>query len=242
MTQTPDVQALNARIDKVLARIASSAQEAGRDPGSIRLVLASKTRTPSEIAAALAHLSRLGVKPVAGENRVQELAKHAEITDIPYELHMIGRLQRNKLSHAMRGCSMIHSLDRESLLTALLRRHEEDPAATPEVLLQVNTSGEPSKAGFAPETELLADAAGRLLAAGVALRGLMTIGARSEDSGRVRASLALLRQLRDELALPEVRELSMGMSGDLELAVAEGATLVRVGSAAFGPRPAQPGA
>ncbi|MBV7411393.1 YggS family pyridoxal phosphate-dependent enzyme [Dermabacteraceae bacterium TAE3-ERU27] len=242
MTNTPGAQCLTARIDAVLARIAGAAQDAGRDPGTVRLVLASKTRSPQEIRTALEYLSGLGISPVTGENRVQELAKHSDLADIPYELHMIGHLQRNKLSHAMRSCSMIHSLDRESLLTAVLRRHGEEPAATPSVLLQVNTSGEASKGGFAPEHELLADAAGRLLEAGVPLRGLMTIGARSADLGRVRASLALLRQLRDELALPEVRELSMGMSGDLELAIAEGASLVRVGSAVFGPRTAQPGA
>ena len=242
MAQTPDAQSLTGRVDAVLARIAGAAQDAGRDPGSVRLVLATKTRTAKEIRPVLSHLSNLGISPLAGENRVQELVKHAELADIPYELHMIGRLQRNKLSHAMRSCSMIHSLDRESLLAAVLRRHEEAPAATPAMLLQVNTSGEESKAGFAPEIEVLADVAGRLLTAGVPLRGLMTIGARSEDLGRVRASLAILRHLRDELAIPEVRELSMGMSGDLELAIAEGATLVRVGSAVFGPRPAQPGA
>lgn len=231
---------LENRLEDVLARIESAAARAGRDPASITLLLATKTRTPEVIAEALEHLSGRGYAVAVGENRAQEIAKHDEQALAPYRhvpRHFIGRLQSNKARDVVEFAEMIHSVDRDSIAEALERRCEL-AGVTREVLIQVNTSGEESKGGYAPDAAQIAEVVARLRERGLIVpRGLMTIGANTTDEDLIRASLARLRELRDELADENLSELSMGMSNDLEIAVEEGATILRVGSAIFGPRP-----
>ena len=227
-----------ARLGEVRARIAAAERAAGRDAGSVRLLLATKTVPTSRVRAAIA----AGVDLI-GENRVQELvAKAPDLADLPVEIHLIGHLQGNKVNPALRWAACVQTVDSLEIASRLSER-SGDAAARLDVLVQVNVSGEATKYGVLP-----ADAGG--LAAQVAalpglrLRGFMTIGANSPDPGLVRGGFARLRDLRDDVLASggpgthEATELSMGMSGDLEAAVAEGATIVRIGTAVFGARPA----
>lgn len=235
---------LAARLDDVLARLDAAAGRAGRDAREITVLLATKTRTPAEIALAIELLREQGCRIAVGENRAQEIAKHSDplLADNAVPRHFIGRLQTNKARDVVAFAEMIHSVDREGIADALERR-AGTAGVTRDVLVQVNTSGEESKGGFAPTVAAVAPMVERLRGSAV-LRpvGLMTIGANTSDDEAVRASLHLLRELRDQvreqLGAEEFVELSMGMSGDLEIAVEEGATIVRVGAAIFGARPA----
>ena len=235
---------LAARLDEVLARLDAAAERAGRDGREITLLLATKLRTPAEIAAAIELLRSRDRRVAVGENRAQEIAKHADplLADNGVPRHFIGRLQTNKARDVVAFAELIHSVDREDIADALERRAEL-AGVRRDVLVQVNTSGEESKGGFAPTAEAVAPIVARLRASS-SLRpvGLMTIGANTSEDEAVRASLHGLRTLRDQvreqLGAPELTHLSMGMSGDLEIAVEEGATIVRVGSAIFGARPA----
>ena len=230
---------LETRLDTVLRRIDEAAARADRDPSDITILLATKTRTPAEIAAALDLMAARGRRTAVGENRAQEIPKHedpalAAHRDVPR--HFIGRLQSNKARDVIDFAHLIHSVDRDSIADALEHRAEL-AGVTREVLIQVNTSGEESKGGYAPDAAQIAPILERLHAsAHLTPVGLMTIGANTTDEDAIRASLASLRILRDDLADPSLRELSMGMSNDLEIAVEEGATILRVGSAIFGPR------
>ncbi|WP_058234874.1 YggS family pyridoxal phosphate-dependent enzyme [Devriesea agamarum] len=232
------------RIAEVVERVHRAAHQAGRRPEDVSILLATKTRTADEVRCAGEALRAHNRPALFGENRAQELGKHEVARDEanPPELHFIGRLQTNKVRDVMRACDVIESVDRDDVIAALHRRAELDDLCR-DVFIQVNTSGERSKAGFAPELDLIAEVASRLTDGGrLRVRGLMTIGAHSDDAIRVRDSFARLRSLGEDLAgaVPWSTgrcELSMGMSGDLDLAIAEGSTLVRVGSAAFGPRP-----
>lgn len=233
-----------ARLDDVLARMDAAAARVGRDSREITVLLATKTRTPAEIALAVELLRERGRPVAVGENRAQEIVKHAEplLADNGVPRHFIGRLQTNKARDVVAFAETIHSVDREGIADALERRAEA-AGWQRDVLVQVNTSGEDSKGGFAPTVEAIAPMVERLRDSR-ALRpvGLMTIGANTSDAAAIRASLHRLRELRDtvreQLGAEELTELSMGMSGDLEIAVEEGATIVRVGSAIFGARPA----
>lgn len=244
MTPLHAADQLTARLDDVLARLDAAAQRVGRDSREITVLLATKTRTPPEIAVVVELLRERGRRVAVGENRAQEISKHADplLAENQVPRHFIGRLQTNKARDVVAFAEMIHSVDRDGIADALERR-AETAGLSRDVLVQVNTSGEESKGGFTPTIEAIAPMVERLRASAV-LRpvGLMTIGANSSDDAAVRASLQLLRQLRDEvrdqLGAEELTELSMGMSGDLEIAVEEGATIVRVGSAVFGARPA----
>ncbi|MGY5764067.1 YggS family pyridoxal phosphate-dependent enzyme [Brachybacterium sp. DNPG3] len=238
---------LAARTADVLARLDAAAGRAGRDPQGIRLLLATKTRTAAEIAAAVELVQGSGRDVVVGENRAQEIAKYdadllALLEEKGVERHFIGRLQTNKARDVIAFAETIHSVDRDDIAAALERRAELADVRR-EVLVQVNTSGEESKGGYAPTLEALVPILERLAASErLTPVGLMTIGANTSDEAAVRASLRSLRELAEQLrerpGLEGVRELSMGMSGDLEIAVEEGATIVRVGSAIFGARPA----
>ncbi|MCT1557723.1 YggS family pyridoxal phosphate-dependent enzyme [Helcobacillus massiliensis] len=223
-------------IDQVLDRIAQAAQRAGRSAEDIAIVLATKTRTADEIRAAVEIFSERGVRVGVGENRAQEIAKHVDLEDLGLTRHFIGRLQTNKARDVVRFADLIHSVDRPGLIDALERRADND-GITQRILLQVNTSGEDTKAGFAPDAAVLKDAIDRCRDGGtLTVEGLMTIGSHTGDEDEVRRSLRDLRILREDLADGAVRELSMGMTHDLEQAVEEGATIIRVGSAVFGER------
>lgn len=242
MTASSADPQLIARLDEVLGRIDAAAARAGRDGAEITLLLATKTRTPAQIAEMIELLQERGRRIAVGENRAQEIAKHEDplLAGNGVPRHFIGRLQTNKARDVIAFAELVHSVDRDDIADALERRAELADVRR-DVLVQVNTSGEESKGGFAPSLEALAPIVERLRGS-EHLRpvGLMTIGANTSDETAVRASLRSLRELRDalreRLGIPELTELSMGMSGDLEIAVEEGATIVRVGSALFGPR------
>jgi pyridoxal phosphate enzyme (YggS family) len=236
----------------VRERVDDAATAAGRDPADVRILLATKTQDGATVreavAAAAEHAAEAGdARPVlVGENRVQELvAKAPDLDDLVsaglLEVHMIGHLQRNKVNATLATASCIETLDGSPLAEALSARCVRD-GRTLDVMVQVNVSGEESKYGVAPDAAaaLAADVAAL---EGLRLTGFMTIGAFSADATVVRAGFARLRTIRDEVlaggapGTADARELSMGMTGDLELAVAEGATIVRVGTAVFGARP-----
>jgi pyridoxal phosphate enzyme (YggS family) len=226
-----DTFSFQQRLDGVLDRIAEAAARAGRDPADVRLVAVSKTFPPEAIDAAL----RAGVS-ILGENRVQEALAKAALCGAA-EWHLVGRLQRNKIRHALSLFTTIHSVDTIPLLHDIARVQEET-GQRPRLLLEVNVAGEASKIGFNPKT--VRDAVREALAlGGLDLVGLMTVPPWAPESARSRTHFRALRELRDALqdetgaALPE---LSMGMSGDFEVAVEEGATFVRIGTALFGKR------
>jgi PLP dependent protein len=244
---TSGATGLAERLARVRSRIATAETTAGRPPGSVRLLLATKTLDAETVRAALladmaATATTAGAphRVLVGENRVQELvAKAPDLADLAPELHVIGPLQSNKVNAALRWATCVQSVDSPALAERLARRCAETDR-TLDVLVQVNVSGETTKSGVPPEhARALADAVRALPA--LRLRGFMTIGARTPDEATVRAGYAVLRDLRDATVADgaaEATELSMGMSGDLELAIEEGATVVRVGTALFGARPA----
>lgn len=239
---------------QVRARIAAAARRAGRDPCAITLVAVTKGLPAEAIREALA----LGVTDV-GENRVQEARHKQEELQLWFRAqgsglgtltwHLIGHLQRNKAREAVERFAMIHSVDSPSLIDALERaaagKRPEPPAQSPEprtIFLQVNVSGEDSKSGCRPD-ELQALAAQVQRCAHLRLGGLMTMAPFSEDPQAARPWFDRLRRLRDELAVElgrpvETLRLSMGMSQDFEVAIEEGADLVRIGTAIFGMRAA----
>jgi len=241
---SPDLVALvSENLAGVRARVAAAAHAAGRDASDVRLLVATKTQ-PAEAVRAVVEA---GVDLV-GENRVQELvAKAPDVADLVaagrVDVHMIGHLQRNKVNQVLATASGVETVDSLALAEALSARCARD-GRTLDVMVQVNVSGEASKSGVVPDDapRLAHDVAAL---PGLRLTGFMTIGANSPDEARVRAGFARLRAVRDAVAgsgapgTGHARELSMGMSGDLEVAVAEGATVVRVGTAVFGPRPAR---
>ncbi|AGA32009.1 alanine racemase domain protein [Thioalkalivibrio nitratireducens DSM 14787] len=224
---------------QVHQRIESACRLAGRDPDSVQLIAVSKTRTAREILA----LHALG-QARFGENYVQEfVAKWEALTPRavvpPLEWHFIGALQRNKTRAVAERADWVHSIDR---LKIAQRLSDQRPADRPalQVCLQVDLSGEPGKAGIA-EADLEPLAAATAELPGLRLRGLMALPPPSTDPTEQRRPFRRLRELLDRLNARGHRldTLSMGMSGDLEAAILEGATLVRVGTALFGPRNAQ---
>ncbi|HWQ12530.1 MAG TPA: YggS family pyridoxal phosphate-dependent enzyme [Roseiflexaceae bacterium] len=241
---------LAERISAVRERIAAAALRAGRSPAEVRLVGVTKTHPPEVVAAALA----AGLAEF-GENRVQEAetkigalaAERARIT-----WHLIGHLQRNKAGRAAAIFDMVHSVDSLRLAEALDRQvgaRAGDAALPLPILLQVNVSGEATKEGFdlaawrerpAALEAFLADVERILALPHLEVRGLMTIAPWGEDPGLARPTFRATRDLRDLLArrFPAARwpELSMGMTDDFEVAIEEGATIVRVGRAIFGSR------
>jgi len=220
----------------VRRRIDAAAHRAGRDPHAIHLVAVSKTFPPELIRAAAA-----AGQAAFGENRVQEaLPKIDALAALPLEWHLIGHLQSNKAKKAA-AFAWIHSIDSIDVLRRVDVAAAEQ-GASPRVLIQVDLAGETTKFGVA-ETEVrpLVDAA--LEARAVALRGLMIVPPAVDDAEEARPWFRRLRELRDRLVSDGVpaaalADLSMGMSHDFEVAIEEGATFVRVGSAIFGARPA----
>ncbi|RRV26932.1 YggS family pyridoxal phosphate-dependent enzyme [Stutzerimonas nitrititolerans] len=229
-------------IAKVAARIREAAQAASRDPDTVGLLAVSKTQ-PAE---AIREANGAGLSDF-GENYLQEaLEKQARLADLALTWHFIGPIQSNKTRAIAEHFDWVHSVDR---LKIAQRLSEQRPTELPplNVCLQVNVSGEASKSGCAPQD--VAELA-RTIATlpNLRLRGLMAIPEPTDDRAEQHAAFARLRQLQQALAL-ELDTLSMGMSQDLEAAIAEGATWVRIGTALFGARtyppqtaPGQPGA
>lgn len=227
------MEEIAGNLRRLWERIERARARAGLPPGGVGLVAVSKGVAPDRIRAAVL----AGITDV-GENRVQEArAKHALVPGVRW--HMVGHLQSNKARAALELFDLIHSVDRPSLLEAL-RKPAEHRGVRARVLVQVNTSGEQTKSGVAPEAAFdFVRRAGRT--PGIEVLGLMTIGPLHGGPEAARPGFAYLRGLAERLeqaALPGVsmRYLSMGMSGDFEVAVEEGANLLRIGTAIFGPR------
>ena len=228
---------LEENIARVKANMARAALEAGRDPAEITLVAATKVQTSDTIRAAIA----AGVT-ICGENRVQELTAHLD--DYAYDgakIHFIGHLQTNKVRFVVGRVDLIESVDSPRLLEAI-ERQAEKLNLVQDVLLEVNIGREESKGGCLPE-DLPALARQAMDLPHVRLRGLMAIPPVAAQPGDNRRFFAATRQLYVDIRRQigdndtDIDCLSMGMSGDYEDAIREGATLVRVGTALFGPRP-----
>jgi pyridoxal phosphate enzyme (YggS family) len=214
-----------ARLRRVRDRIDAAAKRSGRDPGSVTLVAVSKGHSAADIMAAY----EAGHRDF-GENRAQEFVDKLSMVPDDATWHFVGSVQRRKVKLIAPAVSLLHSLDRPSLISAWGALDSPPPA-----LLQIDVAGEAQKHGFAPGEA--AEAAAAAHAAGIPVVGVMTIpplAGRPEDS---RPWFDGLRRLRDELRRqwPQVRELSMGMTDDYEVAVECGATIVRVGRAIFEP-------
>jgi pyridoxal phosphate enzyme (YggS family) len=216
-------------------RIARACDRAQRDPDEVRVIAVGKTRTADEIKAAL----DCGLD-IVGENRVQEAEIKASALEASVSWHLIGHLQRNKAKKAAALFEMVQSVDSLRLAQALDLQARELNKSQP-VLLQVNTSGEESKFGAAAgAARSLAEGAAEC--ANLSVRGLMTIGAHTDDESEIRDSFRTLRETAEELGEIsgiEMSILSMGMSGDFEVAISEGANMIRLGTALFGSRRAQ---
>ncbi len=213
-------------------RIEAAAAGVGRDPREIRLVVVSKNQAIERIVEAA-----LGGAEIFGENKAQEFAeKQARRPELKW--HFIGHLQSNKVGLVTGRAALIHSVDSERLASKISEKAWE-AGIIQDVLVQVNVSGEESKYGLSPADarRVCCEIQGM---PGIALRGLMTIAPLVEEAEKARPVFRGLRMLRDELRekFPEARLdwLSMGMTGDFEVAVEEGATLLRIGTAIFGPR------
>jgi pyridoxal phosphate enzyme (YggS family) len=221
---------------QVRTRVDRACHEAGRDPAEVAILPVSKTFSPEAIRAAVA----LGLHRF-GENKAQEVRdKSPALADCGIDWVMIGHLQTNKAKDVARLASEVQSLDRLELAQALHQRLQHE-GRTIDVLVQVKTSPEPSKFGL-PSEQLQAFLEALRGFDTLAVRGLMTLAVQSNEADAVRDCFRTLRQLRDQAAAwgHDLPRLSMGMSGDFALAIAEGATEVRIGSAIFGMRPAQP--
>lgn len=223
-------------LNAIVERIEIACINNGREPTEVRLLMATKTVTAERVKVAL----RAGQTLIA-ENRIQELkGKYETLKEVPHVNHFIGHLQSNKIKDVLKyDVSCIQSLDRVDLAEKLQQRLQFEDKHI-EVLIQVNTSFEASKFGVAPDHAIeLVKQVSQLDR--IKIKGLMTIGLFSAENEKVRKCFRLLKDLAKEintLAIPnvEMKELSMGMSGDLEIAIAEGATIVRVGTAIFGER------
>ena len=225
-------QDIPQNLAKLTERIRAAAQQCQRDPADITLLAASKAQSANAIAAAAA----AGIAHV-GENYLQEaLEKQARLGDLPLTWHYIGPIQSNKTRSIAEHFDWVHSVDRLKIARRLAG--QRPPHLPPlQVCLQVNISGEGSKSGATPE-ELPALAGAIADLDQLQLRGLMAIPAPTASDAEQHAAFAALRQLMEGLRerLPALDTLSMGMSADLEAAIAEGSTIIRVGTGIFGPR------
>ncbi len=227
-----DYETFRLRADTLLARIAATCATAGRNPAEVTLLPVTKTHP----AAAAEYAARHGFAAV-GENRVQEGVEKRPQAPTALRWELIGHLQSNKAKLAASHFDRIQSVDSEKLLTVLNRAAGELGKKLP-VLLQINAGDDPAKFGAEPaDADRLLDTA--LALPHLRVDGLMTIAPLSDDPAVARRTFARLREIRDRLATrtgAPLRELSMGMTGDLEAAILEGSTLVRIGTALYGPR------
>jgi len=226
------MSALVDRYREVRAAVDAAARECRRDPAEVRLLAVSKT-FPAEM---IRELYDAGVRAF-GENRVPEFEAKAAALPDDIEWHFIGRLQANKARKVVRLARMIHSVDSAALLERLDRIAGEE-GVRPRILLEANVSGEASKAG-APPRELESFARRAAACENLDFRGFMTMAPFEADPVRIGAIFEMLRLFRDELETKldrKLPELSMGMSGDFEIAVRHGSSIVRVGTRIFGSR------
>jgi pyridoxal phosphate enzyme (YggS family) len=224
-------------IRQIREAMAEAARRSGRPASSVRLMAVTKTVDDDRILAAI----RAGIE-IIGENYVQEAKRKIEQMGNESEWHMIGHLQTNKAKYAVRLFDMIHSIDRLELAAELDRRARADGRVM-KVLIEVNVSGEETKSGvpLATARDLVRAVA---LLENLSIRGLMTMPPWFDDPEEARPFFRALRELRDQITgegIPQVemRELSMGMTGDYAVAIEEGATVVRIGRGIFGERPAR---
>lgn len=226
---------IRENIQRVQARIEHACLKSGRRPEEIRLIAVTKSVEVPQIEAAI----EAGIREI-GENRVQEALPKFDKIKAPVTWHMIGHLQTNKVNKALEFADMIQSVDSLRLAEAIQKRADRLDRDI-EVLVEVNTSGEASKFGFAPE-EVVSAVEEIAHMPRLRVKGLMTIGAFLPDPEDVRPCFVRLRHLREQIrerSLPHVdlEILSMGMTDDFEVAIEEGSTMVRVGRAIFGDRP-----
>jgi pyridoxal phosphate enzyme (YggS family) len=212
---------------EVMESVAEAATRVGRRPEEITVVAVSKAKSADDVI----RIYGLGHRDF-GENRAQELAEKAAVLPNDIRWHFVGALQSNKARIVRPVAHLLHSMDRRSLATAWLKGRGEAPP----VLLQVNVGDEPQKAGVVPDQVL--PTLEWMFELGLDVRGLMAIPPFPEDPEDSRPYFQMLRRLRDQAraSFPSVEELSMGMSDDYEIAVEEGASMIRVGRAIFGPR------
>ncbi len=230
------------RIENLRVEMEAIARRTGRSAAAVRLVAVSKTVPPERIREAYA----AGVRDFA-ENKVQDYLDKKDLLPADCRWHFIGRLQTNKVKPLLAACArgqlaLVHSLDRLELVHEIAKQAGRLGEKTVDALLQVNTAEEISKGGF--KVDEVRSALGAINAcSAIKIRGLMTIGPLTDDRERVRAAFRRLRELKESLQQDFPANdwgiLSMGMSGDYALAIEEGSTLVRIGSAIFGPRKEQ---
>ena len=219
-------------LERVRAQMAEAAQKSGRSMEEIELVAISKTHEAEKVRAAFD-----GGQELFGESRVQEARAKIPLLPSAARWHFVGRLQKNKIRHALPLFELFHSVDSLELAQQMNRIAEEE-GLRPRILLEVNLAGEGSKIGFAPEA-LRAEIEALLELPRLNIEGLMTIPPLAPEAEASRKYFATLRDLRDRVASDfrvQLPHLSMGMTGDFAVAIEEGATLVRVGTAIFGKR------
>ena len=226
---------IQENIRHIMKRIQTACKKAGRDPKEVQLLLATKTVEPERILQAFSCGCTL-----IGENKIQELRdKYEALSVVPHTAHFIGHLQSNKIKEVVQYAQCIQSIDNLDTAQKLEQRLAQE-GRNLDVLVQVNTSAEKSKFGCVPEdADLLVKAIAAL--PHITIRGFMTIGLFSGEEEKVRACFRRLKQVQKRVAamgLPNVSTdiLSMGMSGDLEIAIEEGSTMLRIGTAVFGER------
>jgi pyridoxal phosphate enzyme (YggS family) len=223
---------IGENLERVKSQIADAARKSGRSLNDIELVAISKTHEAEKVHAALD-----AGQQIFGESRVQEARAKIPLLPSNARWHFVGRLQKNKIRHALPLFELFHSVDSIALAREMNRIADEE-GLHPRVLLEVNVAGEGSKIGFAPDS-LRAEMEGLLELPRLTIEGFMTIPPLAPEAEASRKYFSALRDLRDQFAAQfqvSLPQLSMGMSGDFPVAIEEGATLVRVGTAIFGKR------
>ncbi len=229
------MQQIAERLSLVYSRISAACEKSGREPSLIRLIAVSKFHSAGAVSSAFA-----AGQTLFGENYVQELIDKAEELSLPLEWHFIGHLQSNKVKYLPGIVTLIHTVDRLSVAQEIDRQWRDKVKAPCNVLVQVNVSGEPTKSGTTAKEAL--DLVRQVSALPfVSVRGLMTMPPFYDDPEGARPFFRELRLLSERISAERITgvdmsELSMGMSGDFEVAIEEGATLIRVGTAIFGER------
>jgi len=225
---------LKHNIETILFKIEKAAIKSGRKPEEIKLISVTKNINPETINLAF----KFGLKDF-GENRVQELLKKFDLVNPSANFHMIGHLQTNKVKYLVNKVKSIHSIDSKKLAREVNKRFGEKQKSI-EALIQIHTAKEETKFGISPEEidDFLIEAQNLK---NIKFTGLMTIGTLTNDETEIRRCFSLLRNLRDTYSKfksdnIDLRELSMGMTSDFELAIEEGSTIVRIGTAIFGER------